>query len=138
MAGDTHLGNIIFRSVFCPFGDPFGGMFATQIAKAKLVAALSNNLNEDNEGKDFERRARIAELMLKEKDINIKEKDISSNENIARMQMNKSGAETAIKIDEHNMKKEEHSMKKEELALKKAGKKPVKITAPSGETYTAE
>jgi hypothetical protein len=48
--------------------------------QAKVVAALSNNLNEDNEGDDFERRARIAELMLKEK-------DIESNHDIARMQM---------------------------------------------------
>jgi hypothetical protein len=53
---------------------------APDIAKAKIVSALSNNLNEDNEGADFERRARIAELILKEK-------DIDSNENIARMQM---------------------------------------------------
>ena len=48
--------------------------------QAKVVASLSNNLNEDNEGADFERRARIAELMLKEK-------DIESNHDIARMQM---------------------------------------------------
>lgn len=48
--------------------------------QAKVVAALSNNLNEDAEGADFERRARIAELMLKEK-------DIESNHDIAKMQM---------------------------------------------------
>ena len=48
--------------------------------QAKVVAALSNNLNEDAEGADFERRARIAELMLKER-------DIDSNHDIARMQM---------------------------------------------------
>lgn len=53
---------------------------APDIAKAKLIAALSTNLDDNAEGKDFERRARIAELMLKEKDIN-------SNESIARMQM---------------------------------------------------
>jgi len=53
---------------------------APDIAKAKLIAALSTNLDDNEEGKDFERRARIAELMLKEKDIN-------SNESIARMQM---------------------------------------------------
>lgn len=56
----------------------------TQLApsevQAKVVAALSNNLNEDAEGADFERRARIAELMLKEK-------DIESNHDIAKMQM---------------------------------------------------
>lgn len=51
-----------------------------QVVKAKLIAALSNNLDEDAEGKDFERRAKIAELL-------IKEKDIDSNERIARMQV---------------------------------------------------
>ena len=53
-----------------------------QIAQAKLVAALSTNLNEDNEGKDFERRVKLAEIALKEK-------DIDSNERIAMAQMMK-------------------------------------------------
>lgn len=53
---------------------------APKIANARMIAALSNNLDDNNEGKDFERRAKIAELMLKEK-------DITSNENIAKMQM---------------------------------------------------
>ena len=48
--------------------------------QAKVVAALSNNLSEDDEGADFERRARIAELLLKEE-------DIASNERIATKQM---------------------------------------------------
>jgi hypothetical protein len=48
--------------------------------KAKIISALSNNLDENQEGKDFERRAKIAELMLKEK-------DIDSNERIAKAQM---------------------------------------------------
>jgi len=52
---------------------------APKIAEAKLVAALSNNLDDDQEGKDFEKRARLAELMMKEK-------DIDSNEKIAVMQ----------------------------------------------------
>jgi hypothetical protein len=52
---------------------------APQIAQAKTIAALSNNLDEDNEGKDFERRVKLAELMLAEK-------DIDSNEQIAKMQ----------------------------------------------------
>jgi hypothetical protein len=51
-----------------------------QIAQAKLVSALTNNLNEDNETKDFERRVRLAEIALKEK-------DIDSNERIAMTQM---------------------------------------------------
>jgi len=51
-----------------------------QLAQAKLVSALTNNLNEDNETKDFERRVRLAEIALKEK-------DIDSNERIAMTQM---------------------------------------------------
>jgi len=58
---------------------------APDIAKAKMIAALSNNLDDDNESRDFERRAKIAELMLKER-------DIDSNETIARMQLASSNA----------------------------------------------
>lgn len=61
---------------------------APEEMKAKILSAVSNNLNEDNEGADFERRMKIAELMLKEKDINLKEQDIQSNERIAEKQMN--------------------------------------------------
>ena len=53
---------------------------APDLAKAKIIAALSNNLDDDGEGKDFERRAKIAELLLKEE-------DIKSNERIAKSQM---------------------------------------------------
>ena len=53
---------------------------APQLAQAKYVAALSTNLNEDNESKDFERRVKLAEIALKEK-------DIDSNERIALAQM---------------------------------------------------
>jgi hypothetical protein len=53
---------------------------APQVAQAKYIAALSNNLNEDNESKDFERRVKLAEIALKEK-------DIDSNERIALAQM---------------------------------------------------
>jgi hypothetical protein len=63
---------------------------APQLAQAKLTAALSTNLNEDNESKDFERRARITELMLKEKDLSIKEQDSIRNERITMLQMDKS------------------------------------------------
>lgn len=66
-----------------------------EVVRAKLVAALSNNLNEDNEGKDFERRAKIAELMLKERDLEIKERDIESNERITREQMQMKAREDA-------------------------------------------
>ena len=51
-----------------------------QVAQAKMIAALSNNLNEDDETKDFERRVKVAELA-------IKEKDIDTNVEITRMQM---------------------------------------------------
>jgi len=52
-----------------------------QVVQAKLVAALSNNL-QDGTGDDveFQRRAKVAELLLKEE-------DIVSNERIATMQM---------------------------------------------------
>ena len=53
---------------------------APQLAQAKVVAALSTNLDEDNESKDFERRVRMTELMLKQE-------DIQSNERIATLQM---------------------------------------------------
>jgi hypothetical protein len=59
--------------------------------EAKYISALSNNLDEDNEAKDFERRMRIAELALKEK-------DIESNERIAITQMQaKQQAESKMK-----------------------------------------
>jgi hypothetical protein len=58
-----------------------------QVAQAKLVAALSNNLTNGNEEGDFQQRAKIAELMLKEKDLHLKAEDIASNERIAHAQM---------------------------------------------------
>jgi hypothetical protein len=51
-----------------------------QEVQAKMVAALSTNLNEDSENVDFERRAKIADLLLKER-------DIESNERIAMSQL---------------------------------------------------
>jgi len=52
-----------------------------QVVQAKLAAALSNNLQAGNgDDIEFERRAKVAELLLKEK-------DIQSNERIASMQM---------------------------------------------------
>ena len=67
-------------------------MIETQLmpdeSKAKLVAALSNNIKEgEGDDKEFARRAKLAELMLKEKDINIKEKDLQQNAEIVRLQM---------------------------------------------------
>jgi hypothetical protein len=52
-----------------------------QVVQAKLAAALSNNLSQDQGMAEFERRAKVAELMLKEE-------DIKSNERIASMQVN--------------------------------------------------
>ena len=61
---------------------------APEEVKAKIISALSNNLDEDQEGKDFERRVQLAELMLKEE-------DIKSNERIAAKQMQAKQAEKA-------------------------------------------
>lgn len=57
---------------------------APEETKAKIVAALSTNLNEDAEQKDFEKRAKIADLMLREE-------DVRSNERIAFAQMQSKG-----------------------------------------------
>jgi hypothetical protein len=58
-----------------------------QVAQAKLVAALSNNLDDNAESADFERRAKIADMMFKEKELHLKAEDIASNERIATKQM---------------------------------------------------
>ena len=51
------------------------------VVKAKMAAAISTNLQAGNaDDAEFQKRAKIADLMLKEKDIN-------SNERIAMMQM---------------------------------------------------
>jgi hypothetical protein len=42
---------------------------APEVARAKVIASVSNNLNEDDEGADFERRMKLADLMLREKQI---------------------------------------------------------------------
>ena len=53
-----------------------------QVVQAKLAAALSTNLKEGGgDDAEFAKRAKIAELLLKEK-------DIVSNERIAAMQVN--------------------------------------------------
>ena len=52
-----------------------------EVVKAKMAAALSTNLQEGNaDDSEFAKRAKIAELMLKER-------DIVSNERIATLQM---------------------------------------------------
>jgi len=52
--------------------------------RVKLVQAAATNL--DNGG-DFEKRLKLADMMLKEKQINLKADDIASNERIASLQM---------------------------------------------------
>jgi hypothetical protein len=42
--------------------------------KAKVISSLSTNIDGQNQDNEFEKRAKIAELMLKEKDINNKGK----------------------------------------------------------------
>lgn len=56
--------------------------------KAKLVAALSNNIKA-GEGDDveFKRRVEIANLLIKERNLDIKEKDMVQNAEIVKMQM---------------------------------------------------
>jgi hypothetical protein len=53
---------------------------APRETNAKIISALANNLDDQAEGKDFERRVELANLMLKEA-------DIQSNEKIALAQM---------------------------------------------------
>ena len=63
-----------------------------EVVKAKLAAALSTNLQEGSaDDSEFAKRAKIADLMLKEK-------DIQSNERIATMQM-----QSKEKIGMHKM-----------------------------------
>ena len=58
--------------------------------QARLAVALSNNLKEGNQDdKEFERRAKIADLMLKEKAIDLKEQDLAQNMEIVNKQMQK-------------------------------------------------
>jgi len=52
--------------------------------RVKMVTAASTNL--DNGG-DFEKRLKLADMMLKEKQVNLKAADIQSNERIAQLQM---------------------------------------------------
>lgn len=52
--------------------------------RVKAITAASTNLDS---GDSFERRLKLADTMLKEKQINLKAADIASNERIAAMQM---------------------------------------------------
>jgi hypothetical protein len=61
---------------------------APQVAQAKLVTALSTNIKK-GEGDDieFERRAKIAELMIKERDLDLKERNMDQDLLIVSKQM---------------------------------------------------
>ena len=62
-----------------------------QESQAKLMAALSTNLPnaDDKIAAEFDRRVRVAELMLKETQIDLKEKDMIQNTEIVKLQMAK-------------------------------------------------
>jgi len=62
-----------------------------ELVRAKLMAAISTNLPEQDDmiAKEFDRRVKIAELMLKEKQIDLKEQDMQDNKEIVRLQMAK-------------------------------------------------
>jgi hypothetical protein len=62
--------------------------YVPQEVQAKLTAALSTNLDAGSaDDKEFEKRAKLADLMFKEKTLSLKEQDIKSNERIALAQM---------------------------------------------------
>ena len=52
--------------------------------RVKVIQSAATNL--DNGG-DFEKRLKLADMMLKEKQVNLKAADIASNERIASLQM---------------------------------------------------
>ena len=64
--------------------------YVPQEVQAKLTAALSTNLEAGSaDDKEFEKRARLADLMFKEKTLTLKQQDIQSNERIALAQMSR-------------------------------------------------
>ena len=64
--------------------------FIPQEVQAKLAAALSTNLDQGTaDDKEFERRAKVADLLITEKNVNLKIKDMEQNKEIVMMQMQK-------------------------------------------------
>ncbi len=59
---------------------------APEEVKAKIISSISTNINGQNQDNEFEKRAKIAELMLKEREINNKGK-------IVELQMKKNSSE---------------------------------------------
>ena len=74
---------------------------APQEAQAKVVAALSTNLQDNAESKDFERRVKIAELSLKEKEI---------NQNLEVVKLQNAGGVKYARKDMELLKKAEGSL----------------------------
>jgi hypothetical protein len=64
--------------------------FIPQEVQAKLTAATATNLSAGSaDDKEFERRAKVSELMFKEKELDLKEKDMMQKLDIVKMQMEK-------------------------------------------------
>ena len=70
---------------------------APEEVKAKIISAISNNLNEDNEGKDFERRMKIAELMLKEEEVKAKSRMVDVQMEGAKAKQEQDALDSQIK-----------------------------------------
>ena len=62
------------------------------VCRCRLVIARFNLQAGTQDDKEFERRAKIADLMLKEKSIKLKEQDMAQNAEIVKMQMTAKGA----------------------------------------------
>ena len=62
-----------------------------QEIQAKLMTALATNLpsEADEQELEFKRRAKTAELMLKETELDLKRQDMIDNKDIVKMQMMK-------------------------------------------------
>ena len=60
---------------------------APEEVKAKLISAATTNLSETPDDKTFKKRVDLANLLLKEKDLEIKAQDSAQNREIVKMQM---------------------------------------------------
>ena len=52
--------------------------------RVKVIQAAATNIDQSS---DFDKRLKLADMMLKEKQVNLKAADIASNERIASLQM---------------------------------------------------
>jgi hypothetical protein len=62
---------------------------APQIAEAKVMTAITNNLPNEDEAanREFDRRVKVADLAIKAQSVKVKEKDVDSKKEIVQMQM---------------------------------------------------